>query len=83
MITLQLRIFFFFAFRKLDYCEAFVNEVLRTYHVGAGHLERICVKDYHIPELNFTVPKGMLVQIANAMEDGKYFENPLVILYSY
>ena len=38
------------------------------------------MSDYYIPEIDFTVPKGMLVQLANAMEDEKYFENPLVIL---
>ena len=68
-----------FTYRKLDYCEAFVNEVLRSFP-GVGHLERVCVSDYYIPEIDFTVPKGMLVQLANAMEDEKYFENPLVII---
>ena len=43
-------------------------------------MERVCVSDYYIPEINFTVPKGMLVQLANAMEDEKYFKNPLVII---
>ena len=42
-------------------------------------MERVCVSDYYISEFDFTVPKGMLVQLVNAMEDEKYFKNPLVM----
>jgi len=27
-------------------------------------IERLCVKDYKIPGIDFVVPKGMMVQIA-------------------
>ena len=65
---------YLFTYRKLDYCEAFVNEVLRSFP-GVGHLERVCVSDYYIPEINFTVPKGMLVQMANVMPVDEFFPN--------
>eukprot|EP00095_Tigriopus_kingsejongensis_P009608 snap_masked-scaffold832_size90819-processed-gene-0.9 protein:Tk09608 transcript:snap_masked-scaffold832_size90819-processed-gene-0.9-mRNA-1 annotation:"cytochrome P450 " len=41
-------------------------------------LARLCVKDYKIPGVNFTIPAGMLVEIPspNIMKDPKYFPNP-------
>jgi hypothetical protein len=39
-----------------------VSEALRLYPLTI--LERLCVKDYKIPGVDFVVPKGMLVQIA-------------------
>merc|ERR1719189_2198045 len=41
--------------------------------------DRTCVKDYYIPELDYTVPKGMHVTIAGGkiMRDDANFENPL------
>ena len=40
-----------------------------------GALERVCVKDYYIPEVDYTVPKGMLVQMANVMPVDEFFPN--------
>ena len=60
--------------QKLEYAEACLNESMRMYNF-VGALERLCVKDYHIPEINFTVPKGMLVQIAYMMQDDQYYPN--------
>jgi cytochrome P450 len=39
-----------------------VNESLRVYPVT--FIERVCVKDYKVPDSDFVVPKGMIVQIA-------------------
>jgi cytochrome P450 len=60
----------------LQYAENVIMESLRCYNF-IGAIERLCVKDYHIAELNFTIPKGMLVQIASAdiMHDEQYFPN--------
>jgi cytochrome P450 len=60
----------------LQYTENVIMESLRCYDF-IGCLERLCVKDYHIAELNFTVPKDMLVQIAgnSIMQDDQYFPN--------
>ena len=41
--------------------EAFVKESLRSW--GINFVERTCTKEYHIPELNITIPEGALVQI--------------------
>ena len=41
-------------------------------------IERVCTKDYFIPELNVTIPKGALVQIPGTglMHEEKNFPNP-------
>jgi cytochrome P450 family 6 len=41
-------------------------------------IERVCVKDYKIPDSDFVVPKGMIVQIAGTsfMTGNKFFPNP-------
>jgi hypothetical protein len=39
-----------------------VMEALRLYPLAV--IERLCVKDYKIPGVDFVIPKGMLVQIA-------------------
>jgi hypothetical protein len=39
-----------------------MNESLRVYPVT--FIERLCVKDYKVPNIDFVIPKGMLVQIA-------------------
>ena len=63
--------------QSMEYLDKFVHETLRMYPLTP--LERLCVKDYKIPETDFVVPKGMLVQIATGaiMKDEQYFPNPL------
>lgn len=53
-----------------------VNESLRLFPITI--IERLCVKDYPVPNTNFTIPKGMMVGIANhgVMRDPKYFPDP-------
>jgi cytochrome P450 len=60
----------------LQYTENIIMESLRCYDF-VGALERLCVKDYHIAELNFTAPKDMLVQIPgnSIMRDDQCFPN--------
>jgi hypothetical protein len=57
-MTKNLNYFFLNMFLSLQV----VSEALRLYPLTI--LERLCVKDYKIPGVNFVVPKGMLVQIA-------------------
>ncbi len=45
-----------------DYISQVVHEALRMYPLAI--IERLCVKDYKIPGINFVVPKGMMVQVA-------------------
>ena len=54
-----------------------IRETIRLW--GNNFFDRTCTKDYFIPELNFTVPKGMHVTLAGGkmMRDSAYFERPL------
>jgi len=61
---------------KLDYAQACLDESMRMYNF-VGALERVCVKDYYIPEVDYTVPKGMLVQMANVMHIDEFFPNAM------
>ena len=56
--------------------EKVVKECFRCW--GISFIERNCTKDYHIPELNITIPKDCLVQVAGnrVMQDPKYYPNP-------
>ncbi len=60
----------------LQYMEMVIKESLRMWSVGL--LDRVCTKDYHIPELKYTVKKGEIVQVASSalMHEKKYFKNP-------
>ncbi len=52
------------ALQKLTYMDKVIKESLRSQ--GISFLERKCTKDYYIPEVNFTVPKGMIVTTAGS-----------------
>ena len=60
---------------SLKFLEQFVKESLRSW---MAFLERVCTKDYFIPELNVTIPKGALVQIpaSSLMHEEQFFPNP-------
>ena len=62
--------------QTLPYLDKIINESLRLYPLIFE--ERVCVKSYKIPGTNFTVPKGMLVQIPHMaiMRDPKFYPNP-------
>lgn len=62
--------------QALPYLDKVIHECLRLYPLT--FMERVCVKDYKIPGTDFTVPKGMLVQIPHMaiMRDAKYYPNP-------
>ena len=61
---------------ELKFLEAFVKESLRCW--GLNGIERVCTKDYFIPELKFTIRKGSIVQIpgASIMHLEKHYPNP-------
>ena len=60
--------------KDLKFMEAFVKESLRCW--GIAFVERTCTKDYHIPELNITIPEGALVQIPGSgiMQEEHFFK---------
>ncbi len=47
--------------QSLPYLDNFIHEVTRIY--GIIPLERVCVKDYRVPDTNITIPKGTIVQV--------------------
>ena len=63
----------FYFIQSLEYLDMVINKALRLFPVTI--MERLSVKDYPVPNTNFTIPKGMLVGIANQaiMRDLKYF----------
>ena len=60
--------------KELKFTEAFVKESLRSW--GINFVERTCTTEYHIPELNITIPKGALVQIpgSSIMHEERFFQ---------
>ena len=62
--------------QTLPYMDMVIHEALRFFSLG--DLERRCVKEYKVPGTNFTVPKGMMVQLPSTgiQMDEKYFPNP-------
>ena len=60
----------------LQYLDMVVHEAMR--HAPILEIGRLCVKDYKVPGTNFTVPKGMLIQMSapGIMMDERYFPNP-------
>ena len=47
---------------NMQYLDMVVNETLR--HLpNANELDRVCNKAYTVPGTNFTIPKGMVVQV--------------------
>ena len=51
---------------ELRVLDAFIKESLRLKeNIKEEHfLERVCVKDYSIPNLHSNIPKGMRIQVA-------------------
>ncbi len=60
----------------LKFLEKFVKEAMRNW--GIGMIERVCTQDYHIPEMNVTIPKGSLIQIPaqSMMQEDNFFADP-------
>ncbi len=61
----------------LPYLDMVIHETLRLYF--SGFLERECVKDYKLPNSDFVVPKGMLVQVCSLgiHRDDRFYPDPL------
>ena len=61
---------------SLHYLEMVFMETLRFYFTGTT--ERECTKDYKLPETDFVVPKGMLVQIPSSaiQRNPKFYPDP-------
>ena len=60
----------------LSYMEKVVKESLRSWGISA--IERSCTKPYYIPELNVTIPKDVIIQIAanNIHQSEENYPNP-------
>lgn len=63
--------------KDMQFIEFCVKETLRKYP-GLPILNRICTKDYEIPELSFTIKKGTstIISLLGIHRDEKYFPNP-------
>ena len=61
----------------LHYLDCVIKEALRNW--GINFFDRTCTMDYYLTEMNFTVPKGMHIQIGGIgiMREQKYYKNPL------
>ena len=61
---------------KLKFLEAFIKESLRNWAISV--VVRTCTKDYFIPELNITIPKGSVIQVPGfgIMHQEKFYKNP-------
>jgi cytochrome P450 family 6 len=59
--------------RFIEFC---VKETLRKYP-GLPILNRVCTKNYHIPESSFTIKKGtsIIISLLGVHRDQKYFPN--------
>lgn len=46
--------------------------------MGGGRIERLCVREYKIPEMGLVVPKGTIIDIpVNAIHHSKeFYQNP-------
>ena len=49
---------------KLTYLEQALHETLRYYPTVI--LDRVCTKEYKVPDTDFVIPKGMPVQIPSS-----------------
>ena len=54
-----------------------IKETIRLW--GINFFDRTCTKDYYMPEVDYTIPKGMHITFAGGkmMRDEANFENPL------
>ncbi|EAT32835.1 AAEL014924-PA, partial [Aedes aegypti] len=66
------------AITEMTYLEACVEETLRKYPISPV-LFRVCTKPYRIPDTDFVIEKGTLVQISlvGLNRDPRYYEAPL------
>ncbi|XP_011494402.1 PREDICTED: cytochrome P450 6a8-like [Ceratosolen solmsi marchali] len=62
---------------KLKYLDMVLNETLRK-HALLSILNRICVKDYQIPNSNYCIPKGMriIIPVSGIHHDPNYYPDP-------
>lgn len=61
--------------QDLKYCENVINEALRFYGI-VNNVMRICTKDYKIPDTDFTIRKGMMVNVLSNCFASECFFNP-------
>jgi len=61
--------------QDLKYCENVINEALRFYGI-VNNVMRTCTKDYKIPDTDFTIRKGMMVNVLSNCFASECFFNP-------
>ena len=60
---------------ELKYLENVINESLRFNGINSNII-RICTKDYKVPESDFTITKGMTVNVETSGLAEECFYNP-------
>uniref|UniRef100_A0A1A9WGR6 Cytochrome P450 n=1 Tax=Glossina brevipalpis TaxID=37001 RepID=A0A1A9WGR6_9MUSC len=67
----------FESLKEMHYLEQVLNETLRKHSI-APHLNRICVKDYRLPNSEMILEKGLniIIPIDAIHNDPEYFEEP-------
>lgn len=65
------------ALEDMSYVEAVINETLRRY-ASLAILNRLCIEDYRLAELNLVIPKGMKIIIPTYAihHDPEYYPDP-------
>lgn len=63
--------------QNLKYLTQVIHESFRFESIMSSH-ERMCTKDYTIPDTNMTIPKGRIVKVyfKNMQQDEANFKNP-------
>ena len=61
--------------RDLKYLENVINEALRYYGITSNTM-RLCTKDYKVPDTDFTIRKGMQVNVLTGCFAEECFFNP-------
>ena len=61
--------------RDLKYLENVINEALRFYGI-TSNMQRICTKDYKVPDSDFTIIKGMTINVETSGLAEECFFNP-------
>jgi len=61
--------------KDLKYMENVINEALRFYGI-VNNLQRICTKEYRIPDTDFTISKDMIINVtSNAFSSECFFNH--------
>ena len=57
---------------NMVYMGKVIKETIRLW--GLNFFDRACTKDYYIPEINYTVPKGIFIKLRGCLQFTQYTE---------